>query len=56
MDAILARFARDVQFREQAPGPRGSPQEPQAPGIGADDLEDLADTAKTESCLSSDRP
>jgi hypothetical protein len=62
MDAILARFAdtttRDVQFKEQAPGPRGSPHVPHAPGIGPDgpdDFEDLRDTANTESCLSSER-
>jgi len=44
------------QFKEQAPGPRGSPHVPHPPGIGADDFEVLAETANTESCLSSDRP
>jgi len=41
--------------REQAPGPRGSPQDPQA-RVGeaeAEDDEPFADTAKTESCGSS---
>jgi hypothetical protein len=37
--------------REQAPGPRGSPQDPQAPLDDADveGDEPFADTAKTES-------
>ncbi len=36
---------------EHAPGPRGSPQEPQAPEVAADSPEEpRADTAKTESC------
>ncbi len=36
---------------EQAPGPRGSPHEPQAPEAAADSPEELrVDTAKTESC------
>ena len=34
---------------EQAPGPRGTPQDPQAPLEGADADEPFADTAKTES-------
>jgi hypothetical protein len=41
--------------REQLPGPRGSPQDPQAPdddGNAAGD-DPFADTAKTESCGSS---
>ncbi|HTS34964.1 MAG TPA: hypothetical protein VMH04_04785 [Candidatus Solibacter sp.] len=38
---------------EHAPGPRGSPQEPQAPEGVADVDEPFADTAKTESCGSS---
>lgn len=39
--------------REQAPGPRGSPQDPQAPRGDEDSdgaEEPLAETAKTESC------
>ncbi len=37
--------------REHAPGPRGSPQEPQPPLVGTDALlEPLVDTAKTLSC------
>jgi len=45
-----------IQFmspREHAPGPRGSPQEPQAPLGDAEAVEPLAETAKTESCRSS---
>jgi hypothetical protein len=38
---------------EQAPGPRGSPQDPQAPEAGADEELPLAATAKTESWGSS---
>jgi hypothetical protein len=46
-------------FIEQAPGPRGSPQDPHPPddlssGIDACELDPpLADTAKTDSCGSS---
>jgi hypothetical protein len=37
-------------FREQEPGPRGSPQDPQAL-MGDDEDEELfAETAKVESC------
>ena len=39
----------------QEPGPRGSPQLPQAPIGGAESFED-AETAKTESCLSRSWP
>ena len=41
--------------REQAPGPRGSPHDPQAPPDDgdADADEPFAETAKTESCGSS---
>ena len=42
-----------AQFRspsEQAPGPRGSPQDPQGPTGFAELETPLADTAKTESC------
>jgi len=38
---------------EQAPGPRGSPQDPQAPAGLAEFDAPLAETAKTESCGSS---
>ena len=44
---------RSGQFgSEQEPGPRGSPQEPQAPRAAGRLLEDgpLAETANTESC------
>jgi len=43
------------QSNSQAPGPRGSPQEPQAPPLPADSLAllPLAATANTESCCSS---
>lgn len=47
---------RHIQFMspsEQAPGPRGSPQDPQAPLADAEADDPLADTAKTESCGSS---
>jgi hypothetical protein len=40
-----------IQFMEQAPGPRGSPHDPQGPDDGEGDEDDpLADTAKNESC------
>ena len=48
---------RPAQLARQEPGPRGSPQAPQEPAAcrgGAPD--DLADTAKTECCFSSDVP
>ena len=41
------------QFRlrmEQAPGPRGSPHDPQAPAEGGLEAEPLLDTANVESC------
>jgi hypothetical protein len=38
---------------EQAPGPRGSPHDPQACVVGAELEELLAETANTESCGSS---
>lgn len=47
---------RDVQFmspREHAPGPRGSPQDPQGPAGRAELDAPLADTANTDSCGSS---
>ena len=39
--------------REQAPGPRGSPQDPQARDGDAEGDEPFAETANTESCGSS---
>jgi hypothetical protein len=39
--------------REQAPGPRGSPQDPHGPAAGDELAEPFADTANTESCGSS---
>ncbi len=42
------------QFIEQAPGPRGSPQLPQGPGISRAAALELPEWAeKTESCFSS---
>src|SRR5579863_7171137 len=42
--------------REQAPGPRGSPQAPQAPVEGAAEAEPFVETANTESWGSSRVP
>jgi len=39
---------------EQAPGPRGSPQLPQAPGPLEPAQSDVAPTPNAENCLSSD--
>jgi len=50
---------RALQFTRQLPGPRGSPHAPHAPAgsdIDIDDPPDFADTANTETCLSSVRP
>ena len=52
-----AGFGRIPQFkspREQAPGPRGSPQEPHGPEEAAEAEDELlAETANTDSCGSS---
>jgi len=51
------RLLAGLQFTEQAPGPRGSPQEPQPPAGSAERDGALPElTAKTESSFSSFAP
>lgn len=52
-DGVSTRVC-NPQFIEQAPGPRGSPQEPQGPGASRAAALELPEWAeKTESCRSS---
>jgi hypothetical protein len=46
-------LAEIYESSEQAPGPRGSPQEPHGPAAGALDFDPDPATLKTESCCSS---
>ena len=50
---VLCRLPGKAQFSEQEPGPRGSPQDPQASGTSAAAAPFPLLTAKTESCFSS---
>jgi hypothetical protein len=50
---VCNRLSQSMSGMEQAPGPRGSPQLPQAPALGDALAEPFVDIAKTESCCAS---
>lgn len=52
-DPASCQQTQFISPREHAPGPRGSPHDPQAPLGDAEADDPFADTAKTDSCGSS---